>query len=72
MKEEAETADLVQRKLQLMKMMLKNEKQANDIMKNKIHAMSSEMHMNNQSMLESAKIRNEKEKYVPNRHLQYK
>ena len=58
--------------MQLMKMMLKNEKQANEIMKNKIHAMSTEMHLNNQSMLESAKLRNEKEKYVPNRHLQYK
>jgi len=40
----------MQRKLYLMKMMLKNEKHANTIMKQKIGVMDNEMHANNYTM----------------------
>ena len=44
------TRGLVQRKLYFMKMMLKNEQQANEIIKERIGKLSSEIHPNNAAL----------------------
>lgn len=51
------STDLVKQKLQLMKMLLKNEKQANELMKRQIDDLSTEIHVNNSTVQDIARLR---------------
>jgi hypothetical protein len=51
------STSLVKQKLQLMKMLLKNEKQANELMKRQINNLSTEIHVNNPTVLDIARLR---------------
>ena len=51
------TRDLMQRKLFLMKMMLKNEKNANQVMKEKIDTLGTGIHADNYTMRQLEKRR---------------
>ena len=51
------TNDLVKQKLQLMKLVLKNEKQANELMKRQINNLSTEIHVNNPTVSDIARLR---------------
>ncbi len=53
----AASTDLVKQKLQLMKMLLKNEKQANEIMKIQIDNLSTEIHVNSPTVMDIARVR---------------
>ena len=50
-------SDITKKKLQLMKLMLKNEKQANELMKRQIMGLSTEIHLYHSTLQETAKCR---------------
>ena len=50
-------SEMTKKKLTLMKLMLKNEKQANELMKRQIMGLSTEMHLKNPTVMESSRIR---------------
>jgi hypothetical protein len=50
-------SDMIKKKLQLMRLMLKNEKHANELMKKQIMGLSTEMHLHHPTLQETAKFR---------------